>query len=81
MRSLACRSGVGQQSQSEDEAAGYKWWEDPEHPSWAEDFGDGGDEADEDAPTLPPPGWERRKVVEEADEEPRVRTVKDEGWD
>ncbi|GAA4039564.1 hypothetical protein GCM10022213_07040 [Parerythrobacter jejuensis] len=38
-------------------------------------------ESDKDAPSLPPPGWDRRGVVEEPEDKPRVRTVKDESWE
>lgn len=66
---------------AEDEAAGYRWWEDPEHPSYAEGSEDEDDD-DWESRALPPPGWgEREDEGDEQEENPRWRTVKDDTWD
>ncbi|MEL7683970.1 hypothetical protein AAG594_06485 [Citromicrobium bathyomarinum] len=68
--------------EAEDEAAGYRWWEDPEHPKYdaGEEEEDEGDDWEERA--LPAPGWRCRVPEEEEPEEnPRWRTVKDGGWE
>ena len=67
--------------EAEDEAAGYRWWDDPEHPKYDEGADeDDGDDWEERA--LPAPGWRRRVPAEEAPEEnPKWRRLKDEGWE
>jgi hypothetical protein len=63
---------------AEDKAAGYRWWDDPEHPKY--DAGEDEDEGDDwEERALPAPGWQRRATDEkEPEENPRWRGLKDE---
>lgn len=63
----------------EDKAAGYRPYDDPDHPLYA----DAEDHAEaEDQPVLPPPPPDRRESDEEPeDDKPRIRRLKDERWD
>jgi len=64
----------------EDEEAGYRCWDDPAHENYIDANADWGADAAE--PTaLPPPDWREREVEESEDDPPRVRRLKDEGWD
>ncbi|XAP77668.1 hypothetical protein ABC955_13960 [Citromicrobium bathyomarinum] len=54
--------------EAEDKAAGYRWWDDPEHPLYDEgEDEEDGDDWEERA--LPEPGWKRRALNEEEPEE------------
>ena len=65
----------------EDEEAGYRCWDDPEHESYVDPDADHA-EQDEDEPIpLPPPGWGERELEETEDENPRWRGLKDKGWE
>lgn len=67
--------------EAEDEAAGYRWWEDPEHPLYHARAGED-DSDDWEERTLPAPGWRRRvrEEEEEPEENPKWRGLKDGGW-
>ena len=67
--------------QREDEEAGYQWWNDPEHPSYADAHASEDDEEDDESAALPPPDWRKREAEESEEENPRWRGIKDEGWD
>jgi hypothetical protein len=63
--------------EAEDKAAGYRWWDDPEHPGY-----DDGETDDWEDRALPPPGWEHRPPEEDEPEETsQWRGLKDEGWE
>lgn len=65
--------------EAEDEEAGYRYWEDPDHEAYRDVSASCDD--DEEAGALPPPGWGERKV-EAVEEEENLRWlgIKDEGW-
>ncbi|QYJ08565.1 hypothetical protein KUV82_09245 [Qipengyuania flava] len=69
--------------EAEDEAQGYSRWDDPEHPDYI-DPAKRLAATQPPAPTLPPPGWRKGgsdTEPEGEEENPRWRTLKDEGWE
>ena len=64
----------------EDEKAGYRCWDDPEHENYVDRDADWGEDEDE-PPALPPPDWRKREVEGSEDDAPRVRRLKDDSWD
>ena len=65
----------------EDEEAGYRCWDDPEHEAYVDPDANYADEAEDEPIPLPPPGWGQREVEETEEENPRWRRLKDEGWE
>ncbi|MDG5747374.1 hypothetical protein P8Q88_04210 [Qipengyuania sp. XHP0207] len=64
----------------EDEKAGYRCWDDPEHDNYVDRDADWGEDEDEPL-ALPPPDWRKREVEESEDDAPRVRRLKDDTWE
>ncbi|WP_115366364.1 hypothetical protein [Alteripontixanthobacter maritimus] len=70
--------------EAEDEAAGYQWQHDPEHPfniegNAGENAGDANSEEDDETLSLPPPGWSKWQPPE-PEEHDSVRRLKDDRW-
>ena len=65
----------------EDEEAGYRCWDDPEHESYIDPSTRSADTATETPLPLPAPTESEREEEEDEDEHPRWRTIKDEGWE
>ena len=67
-----------------DKAEGYSAYDDPEHPNYIDRNTGGRTGSGAEPPSLPPPEW--RKGAEEdepmeEEENPRWRSVKDDGWE
>ena len=67
--------------EKEDKEAGYDCYADPEHDLYIDRTRPAGKAAEDDAMALPPPGWREPEEASKEDDGPRIRTVKDEGWE
>ncbi len=71
--------------EEEDKANGYCWYEDPENPhyhEWPANQPQPAAADQDEALSLPPPGWRRYpEPAEEKEDGQRIRRLKDEGWE